>query len=183
MWIYKIKNDINDKLYIGQSINPLKDRMQRHLTDSQKLNTHFARAMRKYGVEHFTIEVIKEGITDQEVLTQREQYWIRYYDSIKKGYNETDAACKSGGNTYMSKTEEEMDQIKQKIRITKLGSLNPHSVKVKMINTLTNEETIFDTMKQCYEFFNQSNHSFVSKRCRGVTKCLYKNIYKFEYVQ
>lgn len=42
-----------------------------------------------------------------------------------------------------------MDQIKEKIRITKLGSLNPHSVKVKMINTLTNEETIFDTMKQC----------------------------------
>lgn len=181
MLIYKIKNDINNKLYIGQSINPIEDRMQRHISDSTRLNTHFARAMRKYGAEHFTIEVVEDGIEDQQVLTKRESYWINYYDSIKNGYNETDAEYKCGGNTYMSKTEQEMDVIKDKIRQTKLGSLNPHSVKVKAINIKTQETLIFDTMKQCQDYFGEKHHSMISRRCRGLTVSLYKGIYKFEY--
>ena len=50
MWIYKIENIKNGKQYIGQSIRPIEQRFQRHINDAIncKLNTHFARANRKY---------------------------------------------------------------------------------------------------------------------------------------
>ena len=50
MWEYKITNDINDKVYIGQTIRPVKKRFERHINDAinNKLDTHFARAILKY---------------------------------------------------------------------------------------------------------------------------------------
>ena len=92
MWIYKITNIQNNKVYIGQTIRPIQKRFQRHINDALNniLDTHFARAIRQYGAESFTIEVI-DTATDQNELNKKEQYWIQYYDSVNKGYNETDA--------------------------------------------------------------------------------------------
>lgn len=50
----------------------------------------------------------------------------------------TDGAV--GGNTYKCKTEKEMDEIKNKIRNSKLKDKNPNAKKVKCKNVLTNEE-------------------------------------------
>lgn len=60
MWVYKITNIQNKKMYIGQTIRPIEERFKRHLNDAIKgnLDTHFARAIRKYGKENFTIECI-----------------------------------------------------------------------------------------------------------------------------
>ena len=92
MWIYKITNIQNNKIYIGQTIRSVRDRFHRHINDAlnNNLDTHFARAIRKYGRDSFIIEVIDEA-TNQTELNQKEQYWIQYYNSIQDGYNETDA--------------------------------------------------------------------------------------------
>ena len=34
MWIYKITNIQNNKVYIGQTIRPVKDRFNRHINDA-----------------------------------------------------------------------------------------------------------------------------------------------------
>ena len=138
MWIYKITNIQNNKVYIGQTIPPIEQRFKRHLNDALNniLDTHFARAIRKYGKENFIIEQIDEAQTQDE-LNQKEQYCIRYYNSVEEGYNETDAISKCGGNTYQSKTEEEMEVIKEKIRQTKIGSKNPMARKIKRTNIIT----------------------------------------------
>lgn len=86
--IYKIYNDINDKLYIGQTIQPLIRRWQSHCSDSKNTDTHLYRAMRLYGLEHFMIEPIEKDIPNGQ-LNEREQYWISYYDSFHNGYNST----------------------------------------------------------------------------------------------
>lgn len=125
---------------------------------------------------------IESGITDKEILTEREHYWILYYDSVKTGYNETDAMYKCGGNTYMSKTPEEMKIIKEKIRITKLGGLNPHAKSVRMINILTNEEKTFSSQKECASYLGLKDHSPISKRCRGIIKSPLEEKYNFEYL-
>ena len=150
MWIYKITNIQNNKVYIGQTIRPIEQRFKRHLNDALNniLDTHFARAIRKYGKENFTIEEIDTAQTQDE-LNQKEQYWIRYYNSVEDGYNETDAISKCGGNTYQSKTEEEMEVIKDKIRQTKLGDKNPMARKIKRTNIITQEVDIFDTIISC----------------------------------
>ena len=130
MWIYKITNVQNNKVYIGQTIRPIQDRFHRHINDALNniLDTHFARAIRKYGKDNFIIEQIDQAQTQDE-LNKKEQYWIQYYNSVQNGYNETDAISKCGGNTYQSKTEKEMEVIKEKIRQTKLGAKNPMAKK------------------------------------------------------
>jgi group I intron endonuclease len=89
--IYIIKNNINGKVYIGQTIQKLKDRWYRHCGKSglskNELNMHIKRAILKYGKENFTIEVLEE--CNQCDLNEREKYYIKKYDSYNSGYNHT----------------------------------------------------------------------------------------------
>ena len=183
MWIYKITNIQNNKVYIGQTIRPIEQRFHRHLSDSLNniLDTHFARAIRKYGKDSFIIEEIDNAQTQDE-LNQKEQYWIRYYNSVEDGYNETDAVSKCGGNTYQSKTEEEMEVIKNKIRQTKLGNKNPMARKIKRTNIITNEVDIFDTVINCAKACGiQNGKTSISTRLNGQIKSPYKKTWIFEY--
>lgn len=182
MFVYKITNDVNDKMYIGQTINPIEERFRRHINSAinNELDTHFARAIRKIGPEHFKIELI-DTASSQEELTEKEYYWIHYYDATHKGYNETDNKIKCGGNTYASKTEEEMKIIGEKIRQTKLGGLNPRARAVKCRNIKTNEEFHFESLSKMQEFFNESNHAALGKRCTGRTKSLYREVWQISY--
>ena len=183
MWIYKITNIQNNKSYIGQSIRPIEHRFHRHINDALNnvLDTHFARAIRAYGAENFKIEVIDTAETQDE-LNHKEQYWIQYYNTVEDGYNETDAISKCGGNTYQSKTEEEMNVIKDKIRQSKLGSKNPMAKKIKRINTQTNEIDIFDTVISCARACGIKNgKTSISTRLNGQVQSPYKNTWIFEY--
>ena len=183
MFIYKITNIQNNKVYIGQTIRPLKDRFHRHINDAMNniLDTHLARAIRKYGKDNFIIEEI-DVAENQNELNYKEQYWIQYYNSIKEGYNETDAINKRGGNTYQSKTEKEMEVIKEKIRETKLGNKNPMAKKIKRINIITKEEDIFDTVISCAQACGIKNgKTSISTRLNGQVKSPYKNTWIFEY--
>ena len=89
-FIYKIVNDINDKLYIGKTTTSLERRFSNHISDS-KLEEEAIRplylAFNKYGVEHFSIHQIEE--CSAEEASEREKYWINYYDSYNNGYNAT----------------------------------------------------------------------------------------------
>ena len=183
MEIYKITNKINGKIYIGQTIRPVEYRFNRHINDAMrnKLDTHFARAIRKYGPDKWQLKVIDNAI-NQDELNQKEQYWIRYYNSVEKGYNETDAINKCGGNTYQSKTEEEMEVIKEKIRQSKIGNKNPIARRIKRINVLTGEEEIFDTVISCAKACGiKSGKTSITTRLNGQIKSPYKNTWIFEY--
>ena len=183
MWIYKITNILNQKIYIGQTIRPIEERFRRHINDAlnNKIDTHLARAIRKYGKENFIIEVIDIAKT-QEELTKKEQYWIHYYNSVKIGYNETDATYKSGGNTYQNKTSKEMKEIKEKIRKSKIGAKNPMAKKVKRINIKTGKIDIFDTIISCAKACGIKNgKTSITTRLNGEIKTPYKGTWIFEY--
>lgn len=182
MYIYKITNNQNGKMYIGQTIRSIEERWKRHKNDALNniLDTHFARAIRYYGPDAFTIECIDTATTQQE-LTAKESYWISWYNSIENGYNETAALNKCGGNTYLNKTPEERKKIGDKIRQSKIGGKNPHATKVKCKNIITNEEYHFDTQKAMQDFFGETNHQFCSRRCLGEIKCLYKKVWAIAY--
>ena len=184
MWIYKITNIQNNKVYIGQSIRPIEQRFKRHINDAlnNKLDTHFARAIRKYGKDSFKIEQIDSSET-QEELNLKEQHWIRYYNSVKEGYNETDALYKCGGNTYQSKSKEEMEIICKKLSESKKGDKNPMSKKIKRTNIITGEIDYFDTVISCAKACGiKGGKTSVENRLRGKTKNpIFKNTWKFEY--
>lgn len=53
--IYKVTNEINDKVYIGQTIRDLEKRKKSHILQSQRGSSYyFHRALVKYGVSTFT---------------------------------------------------------------------------------------------------------------------------------
>ena len=85
--IYKITNLINNKVYIGQSID-IKERWYNHLHRHQRSkDLPLYRAFEKYGIKNFTFDIIEE--CDIQNLDEREKYWIQYYDSYNNGYNMT----------------------------------------------------------------------------------------------
>lgn len=87
--IYKITNIVNQKCYIGQSID-IQARWTKHLSVYNKQSTpdyELYRAMNKYGISNFTFEIVEE--CDKQSLNEREIYWIQYYDSFNNGYNMT----------------------------------------------------------------------------------------------
>lgn len=86
-YIYKIYNDINDKIYVGKTCSTIAERWSKHLYAYTRYDWHLYRAMRKYGVENFHIEAIEE--CTNENLDEKEKYWIKYYNSFEKGYNMT----------------------------------------------------------------------------------------------
>lgn len=85
--IYIIKNDINEKVYIGQTTQGSAVRFKQHLKLSKSnKNQLIYKAIRKYGKEHFYFEVLERNV-DVQCLDEREEYWISKYDSVKHGYN------------------------------------------------------------------------------------------------
>lgn len=101
--IYKITNDINNKVYIGKTEGSLARRFAEHCKDSQKREEEqrpLYSAMRKYGVEHFSIELIEE--CDIEIVSMREQYWIGFYKGYTDGYN---ATLGGDGKAYINREE------------------------------------------------------------------------------
>ena len=95
--IYKVTNQENGKIYIGQTIQTLNERKNKHYYKArqEEYTTHFINALRKYPEEVFTWEIIDEEET-QEALDEKEKYWIAYYNSVEEGYN-----TKDGGQTIV----------------------------------------------------------------------------------
>ena len=89
MLIYKATNKYNGKCYIGQTVYSLEKRKLEHLQDARAgRGFRFHEAIRKYGEDSFTWEVIDTANTIEE-LTEKEGYWINYYKSYYEGYNDT----------------------------------------------------------------------------------------------
>lgn len=100
MGIYKITNKENSKVYIGCSKN-IKKRWYDHKSNSHNKNdncyeTKFYRAMRKYGTDGFTYEVLEECTED--IMYEREKYYIKKFNSTDDefGYNISNGGDASG---------------------------------------------------------------------------------------
>ena len=88
--IYLISNDVNNKLYVGQTLQTLNKRFNGHCCYSKSdrsSNMYIKRAIHKYGRDKFHIKLIEECSIN--LLNEREKYWINYYDSYNTGYNLT----------------------------------------------------------------------------------------------
>lgn len=87
--IYKITNIDTHESYIGKSVK-ISDRWINHVKGAAGLGgiaeSQFQRALKKYGVDKFTWEVLEEVNKDE--LSNREKYWITFYSTKEYGYNQ-----------------------------------------------------------------------------------------------
>lgn len=122
--IYIISNSINDKKYIGQTVQSLNSRWAGHVFDSSRKNTAIAKAILKYSPENFNIELLEDNIPYAE-LDKKEIEYIKKYDTVSpNGYN-----LSHGGQSF--KTEEDLQLMSERVKgeknpmYGKVGELNP----------------------------------------------------------
>jgi group I intron endonuclease len=73
--IYRLTNTINQKTYIGLTTKTLDERWRGHVSNANCGSSyHLHKAIRKYGEDAFTREVLEETTTD--LMNGRERYWI-----------------------------------------------------------------------------------------------------------
>lgn len=121
--IYKIVNNINGKIYIGQSIN-IKSRWKDHINALNRGDsscTLLQRAWNKYGQENFSFEILE--LCSEDMLDEIEIKYINNYDSCNSGYN-----IESGGN----KNKHLSDETKEKIKTSRIGKKLSDDAKKKM---------------------------------------------------
>ena len=152
-YIYKIYNDINDKIYIGQTVNSISYRWSQHKDAYLKFDWHLYLAMRKYGIEKFHIEEVEQ--CSDELLDEKEIYYISLYDTMNKGYNET---VGGDGRAFYSREliKEEwekgksVDEISNKLNcwystivqiLKDLGLYNEFEVKKRSYVAIANNQT------------------------------------------
>lgn len=100
--IYKIVNLINNKIYIGSTID-LRRRSINHRSCLKNGNSHslyLQRAINKYGIDNFRIEVIKL-IDDISLVREFEEFYINFFDSVNNGYN---AHSRVVANDYLAES-------------------------------------------------------------------------------
>jgi hypothetical protein len=121
--IYKIKNIINNKVYIGQTIkkNGFKGRYKHkgegiervHNTleaskhYNEPFNKHLYFSIKKYGFDAFEVNEEFDYAYSKEELNEKEKFWIKYYNSTDEryGYNNTIGGdgFTFGKSSYLSK--------------------------------------------------------------------------------
>lgn len=123
--IYKITNIINNKVYIGQSID-IKKRWERHkivaFNDAYpQYNCLIYKAFRKYGLNNFTFEVLEECA--EEDLNRLENLYIDQYNSCnrQKGYN---MICADAVQGFEKLSDSEVEQICQLLKQTSVSQVN-----------------------------------------------------------
>lgn len=121
-------NKINNKKYVGQAKNFLK-RYNSHMSESANSTTEkrkyynaFHSAIRKYGIENFEIVILKKDLKTQCLMNFWECYYIDKYNTLannKNGYNIANGG--SNGNNFAGKSEDEMKEIREKMRNSQIG--------------------------------------------------------------
>ena len=135
---------VNNKVYIGQTVQSIEARWRKHLNEDAKLNTKIGKAFREIGSDKFFIEVLAE--VDNTELNVLEKKYIEMYNSYYNGYNST---LGGGGSQKISKVErlKIIEQLRNK-SIAEVAINNGISTTlVKQIKQQYNIESHVETKK------------------------------------
>ena len=168
-YIYQIINDVNGKIYIGKTERSVEERFQEHCRDYLHRNMEkrpLYAAMKKYGVQHFHVELIEETNNPEE----REVYWIEQKRSFKNGYN---ATLGGDGKKYVDYdlVVETYKQIQNQREVARLLNISVDSVELalnsrnitKVPATVVNAQKLGKLVNQ-YDLQGNFIQSFISAR-------------------
>lgn len=187
--IYMATCSITNKSYIGQT-KDFSRRKQDHLRAVDNYPFHLA--LRKYGEENFVWTILEN--CDDELLDEKEKYWISYYETYKKGYNATEGGdnanalvswiknnpnkAKENALKGLEKANEywrlHPEEKRQQLEIAHKNGGKAVSKKVRCVET----NLIFDSLSNAEAWTKSENnpngkvaqHQSISKVCKGIRK-------------
>ncbi len=193
--IYKYTNQVNGKVYIGQTINEYK----RKYSHSKALNSwrsYFHEAVEKYGIDSFSYEVLEtiDRVTSQDLkieLDRAEQKYIAEYKSNNKlyGYNLTIGGSGTLGmkqskesNAKRSKSMKAKKKTLTREQVQYLQSFNKHDYLTH--HTPVEKYSLdgkflerFNTLKEAAKSVNGNFHSLSRAIKREKLKGVFKGYY------
>lgn len=151
MIIYKATNLITGKSYIGLTTRSLQERKLEHLRHLDTENTYFHRAIKKYGKENFSWEIIDSEASSLGDLREKETHYIQIYNTLSpNGYNIT-----QGGENPSFENRRDYNY----------GN-NPSAKPVINLTTLI----VYDSIKRAAEE-NQVSPESIKKAIKNNTPC------------
>lgn len=153
--IYMIRNQINNKIYIGSAVNGRK-RKNEHFTalrSHKHPNRHLQNAFNKYGEKQFNFEIL-QIINDKQNLIEQEQYWMDIY------YPEYNIAPKAGSCLGMECSKE----TKRKISEARNGKKHSEESNKKLSESLKGRLLSEETKQKMSKFQKGRKHSEKTKR-------------------
>lgn len=165
-FIYITTNNINNKKYIGQKTYNCNN-WENYLGSGKYLK----RAIKKYGEENFSREIIDEANTKEE-LDEKEIFWIGYYDAVNSNDFYNIAFGGDGGNTLAGYTEEQKSDLSSKLSDMRkgkvnIGSSNGSARKVICLNTMQIFDSIIEASKQ-----TGISKNAIQQCCSPKSKCV-----------
>jgi group I intron endonuclease len=154
MIIYLITNLINDKQYVGQTIQSLEKRWQRHCWKCTSNNSMpVCRAIAKYGKENFKIKILTYCLSLDE-LNEKELFYANTLNTWSpNGYN-----LKAGNGTGSMSQE-----IKDKIGKANTGSKRTLEARQNMSNAHKGKVLPPEQRKKISNANKGSNNHFYGK--------------------
>lgn len=143
--IYKITNQINNKVYIGQTKNKFKRRYPAGKWWKYSKNEHLKNSVKKYGIVNFTADIIDYAFSKEELDIKEKSYIILYKSNNRLyGYNND-----SGGHngTHSKETRKKLSELKQGLFC---GNENPNAKSI--INVIDNK--YFNIMSDATTYYN-----------------------------
>lgn len=157
--IYIIKNTLNNKIYVGSSVD-LSNREYKHfwmLNKGLHDNQYLQKSYDKYGRESFIFEIVE--YCDVNELIENENKFIDLYKSniLENGYNLAKV------NEFRRNTYNDVVKLKlSKYNLRKNGNMTAFS----LTNIFTNKEFVFDSLFEAANYLIENN--FAKGKSRNV---------------
>lgn len=134
--IYLITNKVNGKLYVGQTISSLKQRLREHKCKSLKgkLSNKLSSAIREHGIANFHIQEILTVLPEE--ADEVEEFFIWHYQSFQYGYNSVKS---STGKSIASERTRKLQSDSRKRLLNENPGLKEHLSKIMKGHSVSEE--------------------------------------------
>lgn len=110
--IYTITHRDSGKVYVGQTWSLLR-RWRQHRNDHRRRITPLNAAIAKYGVGAFDFDTITSNVGDQSTLDFMERFWIKIFDSTRRGVGYNLRKGGDGGGLQSDETKRKISESKK----------------------------------------------------------------------